>query len=85
MLSITELSPVRVTEFKRAIRSSEREARVARQLMLDLLAKAYEVDIEEEYIPYYYFDRANDILSFATDVGMRDALYKAIMKKEGLI
>ena len=77
MTSITELGPVRVSEFKKAIRASKKEAKVAKTLMLDLLAVAYESEI---LVHYKYYDRANDILSAATTRLNADALYKAIMK-----
>lgn len=84
MTSISELSPARVAEFKAAIRRNQHELKVARNLMLDLLAKAYESDMDEDtYIHPKYYDYANDILSLANS--RDDRLYKAIMKKEGLI
>ena len=77
MLSITELGPVRVAEFKKAIRSSKREAKVARTLMLDILASAYSSEI---LIHQVYYDRANEVLNAANTKLTADALYKAIMK-----
>ena len=77
MTSITELDPTRVSEFKKAIRLSKKEAKVARTLMLDMLAVAYESEI---LIAYVYYDRANDILSAAVTRLSADAVYKAIMK-----
>ena len=77
MTVITELGPVRVAEFKKAIRSSKREAKVARTLMLDMLSAAYE---SETLIHHIYYDRANDVLSAANTRIIADALHKAIMK-----
>ena len=77
MTTITELGPVRVAEFKKAIRSSKREAKIARKLMLDILAAAYS---SETLIHQVYYDRANEVLGAANTRLTADILYKAIMK-----
>ena len=82
MKSITELGPVRVAEFKKAIRSSKREAKVARTLMLDLLALAYDSEV---LIHHIYYARATEVLDTANTRIIADGLYKAIMKKQGLV
>ena len=80
MTSITELTPVKVYEYKRAITASGKQADVIRSLMLDLLAKAYD---GTDFIHFSYYDRANDLLNTATCRSER--LFKAIMRKEGLV
>ena len=77
MKSINELGPVKVAEFRAAIRASKREAKVARRLMLDILAAAYSSEI---LIHQVYYDRANDVLSYANAKLTADALHAAIMK-----
>lgn len=62
MESIKELSPTRVSQLKKLCRKSNKNADALRNMMLDLLASAYE---EETYIPNFYYTRANDILSLA--------------------
>jgi len=82
MLSIKEITPVTVSEYNKMSRKSKVKAKQIRKLMLDLLAAAYE---DEDYIHPKYYDRANDILSIATDKAHGEALFKAIMRKEGLL
>ncbi len=78
MLSIKELTPVTVCEYNKMSRHSCKKAKEVRTLMLDLLAKAYEGD---ECIKDKYYNRANDILSIATQKYQGERLYKAIMKE----
>jgi len=82
MHSIKDITRETVSDYNKMSRKNKKKAKEIRKLMLDLLALAYE---DEDYIHPKYYDRANDILSIATDKAHGEALYKAIMRKEGLL
>ncbi len=79
MLSITDITPVTVSEYNKMSRKSSKRSREIRQLMLDLLAQAYESD---EFIHGKYFTRANDILSLATNKCLTHEIKKRLEEEK---
>ena len=63
MLQITDLTREKYNELRNMAYKGEKQAKVLRKLMLDVLAEAYEI---EEYIHPVYFERAQRLLDYAT-------------------